>query len=119
MTHTIAGTPAAGPNNGKTLRILQLYPKDMNIYGDWGNTLSLARRAHAHGFDVDIIDYNPGDEFPQDIDIIIGGGGQDSGQTVIQEDLHANSEHLKQLAEDGTPAKGKCSKASGFSTPTL
>ena len=38
MTHTIAGTPAAGPNNGKTLRILQLYPKDMNIYGDWGNT---------------------------------------------------------------------------------
>ena len=33
MTHTIAGTPAAGPNNGKTLRILQLYPKDMNIYG--------------------------------------------------------------------------------------
>ena len=81
MTHTIAGTPAAGPNNGKTLRILQLYPKDMNIYGDWGNTLSLARRAHAHGFDVDIIDYNPGDEFPQDVDIIIGGGGQDSGQT--------------------------------------
>ena len=103
MTHTIAGTPAAGPNNGKTLRILQLYPKDMNIYGDWGNTLSLARRAHAHGFDVDIIDYNPGDEFPQDVDIIIGGGSQDSGQTVIQEDLHANSEHLKQLAEDGTP----------------
>lgn len=47
-THTFEGTPAAGPNNGKTLRILQLYPLDMNIYGDWGNTLALARRAQAH-----------------------------------------------------------------------
>ena len=40
-THTFEGTPASGPNNGKTLRILQLYPLDMNIYGDWGNTLGV------------------------------------------------------------------------------
>ena len=33
MTHTIAGEPVSSPNNGKTLRILQLYPKDMNITG--------------------------------------------------------------------------------------
>ena len=59
-THTFEGTPASGPNNGKTLRILQLYPLDMNIYGDWGNTLALARRAQAHGFDVQILDHNPG-----------------------------------------------------------
>lgn len=103
MSHQLASTPAEGPNNGKTLRILQLYPKDMNIYGDWGNTLSLARRAHAHGFEVEILDYNPGEEFPTDIDIIIGGGGQDSGQTVIQKDLHANAEHLKEMVNNGTP----------------
>jgi len=30
-THTFEGTPASGPNNGKTLRILQLYPLDMNL----------------------------------------------------------------------------------------
>ena len=35
--------------NNKSLKIVQLYPKDMNIYGDWGNTLSLSRRAQAHG----------------------------------------------------------------------
>ena len=103
MTHTIAGEPVSSPNNGKTLRILQLYPKDMNIYGDWGNTLALARRAHAHGFDVEILDYNPGDTFPDDVDIIIGGGGQDSGQTVIQEDLHAIGAKLKKNAEEGMP----------------
>ena len=97
-THTFEGTPASGPNNGKTLRILQLYPLDMNIYGDWGNTLALARRAQAHGFDVQILDHNPGQPFPEDVDIILGGGGQDSGQSVIQDDLHANGDTLRSLA---------------------
>lgn len=87
----------------KYLKIVQLYPRDMNIYGDWGNTLSLARRAKAHGFSVEIVDYNPGDVFPADGDIFVGGGGQDSGQSVIQDDLLAQAETLRQLAEDGTP----------------
>lgn len=87
----------------KSLTIVQLYPKDMNIYGDWGNTLSLSRRAQAHGFDTEIIDYNPGDEFPEHADIIVGGGGQDSGQTIIQDDLLAIGDRLKTMAEDGTP----------------
>lgn len=87
----------------KTLKIVQLYPRDMNIYGDWGNTLSLSRRAQAHGFTTEIVDYNPGDEFPLDGDIFIGGGGQDSGQSVIQDDLLAHAETLRTLAEKGTP----------------
>lgn len=87
----------------KTLKIVQLYPRDMNIYGDWGNTLSLSRRAQAHGYATEIVDYNPGDTLPQDADILVGGGGQDSGQTVIQEDLHALAPQLKEMAENGTP----------------
>ena len=87
----------------KSLTIVQLYPKDMNIYGDWGNTLSLSRRAQAHGFDTEIIDYNPGDEFLEHADIIVGGGGQDSGQTIIQDDLLAIGDRLKAMAKGGTP----------------
>ena len=64
----------------KTIRLLQLYPKDMNIYGDWGNTLVLKRRLEWHGYTVELLEYNPGDNFPKDIDLIVGGGGQDSGQ---------------------------------------
>lgn len=86
----------------KSLTIVQLYPRDMNIYGDWGNTLSLARRAKAHGFEVEIIDYNPGDTFPHG-DIYLGGGGQDSGQGIIQDDLLAQADTLRTLAEEGTP----------------
>lgn len=87
----------------KSLKIVQLYPRDMNIYGDWGNTLSLSRRAIAHGFDAEIVDYNPGDTFPQDADILVGGGGQDSGQSVIQDDLQALAPTLRTMAEEGTP----------------
>lgn len=87
----------------KTLRIMQLYPRDMNIYGDWGNTLTLKRRAEWHDYAIDIVDYNPGDIWPDEIDIIVGGGGQDSGQTAIQDDLLQKADILKQLATDGVP----------------
>lgn len=75
----------------------------MNIYGDWGNVLTLQRRAQWHGYEVELIEYNPGDVFPDNIDILIGGGGQDSGQTVIQDDLQKIASHLNTLAENGTP----------------
>lgn len=87
----------------KSLTILQLYPRDMNIYGDWGNALTLKRRAEWHGYSVQLLEYNPGDTFPDDIDIVIGGGGQDSGQSVIQDDLQKIAPKLKNLASNGTP----------------
>lgn len=87
----------------KRLTILQLYPRDMNIYGDHGNLLVLKRRAEWRGYEVKVIEYNPGDSFPTGIDIIIGGGGQDSGQDKIQQDLLAIGPKLKDLAESGTP----------------
>jgi CobQ-like glutamine amidotransferase family enzyme len=87
----------------KTIRLLQLYPRDMNIYGDWGNTLTLKRRIEWHGYGVELLEYNPGDIFPDDVDLIVGGGGQDSGQSIIQDDLQKVGPELKELADAGTP----------------
>ena len=87
----------------KTIRLLQLYPKDMNIYGDWGNTLVLKRRLEWHGYTVELLEYNPGDIFPKDIDLIVGGGGQDSGQDKIQDDLLQIGDKLRTLANNGVP----------------
>ncbi|MFZ1360585.1 MAG: glutamine amidotransferase [Candidatus Saccharimonadales bacterium] len=87
----------------KTLRILQLYPRNMNIYGDTGNALVLMRRAKWHGYIPELISYDMGDAFPKNVDMIIGGGGQDSGQTVIQADLLTIGDTLKTLADGGTP----------------
>lgn len=87
----------------KQLTILQLYPRDMNIYGDNGNVLVLKQRAEWHGYKVTIVEYNPGDSFPENVDIVIGGGGQDSGQDKIQEDLLKIAPRLISLAENNTP----------------
>ena len=87
-----------------TITIIQLYPKDMNLYGDWGNTLVLKKRLEWRGFRVEIIDHNPGDatDFSTG-DIFVGGGGQDAGQLAIQDDLLSRGEELKTLANDGVP----------------
>jgi len=87
----------------KEITILHLYPHDMNIYGDWGNILVLKRRLEWHGYTPIVVDYNPGDSFPTDVDIVVGGGGQDSGQDRIQNDLLAISSHLHSLANTDTP----------------
>ena len=71
----------------KKIMILNLYPDEMNIYGDSGNVLTLTRRLQWHGYDSEVIFFHPGDTFPDDVDLVIGGGGQDSGQTKISNDL--------------------------------
>ena len=75
----------------------------MNIYGDWGNTLVIKRRLEWHGYTPKLLEYNPGDTFPDDVDMIIGGGGQDSGQDEIQEDLLSIGKKLRALADQDTP----------------
>lgn len=90
-------------SNDVPLRILHLYPREMNIYGDWGNVLTIKRRAEWHGYKTEIVEHHPGKPFPTDIDIIIGGGGQDSGQTVVKEDLLTIADELKKLADDNVP----------------
>ena len=91
MTTATPNLPAAGaePELGGQgeIHLVQLYPRDMNIYGDWGNTLTLKRRLERRGYSVRVTDYNPGDSFPGDGDIFVGGGGQDSGQFRVMEDL--------------------------------
>ncbi len=87
----------------QSITILQLYPRDMNIYGDFGNVLVVKRRLEWYGYAVKLLTYNPGDRFPTDVDIIVGGGGQDSGQDKIQSDLLSISTQLKKMANDGVP----------------
>jgi lipid II isoglutaminyl synthase (glutamine-hydrolysing) len=98
------------------LNIVQLYPKDMNIYGDWGNVLTVMRRAQWHGYEPVLHEYNPGDTFIPDADIIIGGGGQDAGQDKIQADLLKLSSTLHDLVQDGCPMLVICGLYQLFGT---
>lgn len=94
--------------NDKQITILQLYPRDMNIYGDNGNVQVLVRRLEWYGYKPQLIAYNVGDKLPKSVDIVIGGGGQDSGQEKIHADLLTIGPTLKQWAEDGVPMLVVC-----------
>lgn len=85
------------------IKLVWLYEKDMNVYGDRGNILAIKNQARLRGIELEIVKYNPGDTLPDDADIIIGGGGQDSGQDKIQSDLLKIGPQLKKLADKNVP----------------
>jgi len=97
------------------LNILELYPKDMNIYGDSGNVLVLKKRAEKRNISVNILSYNIGDSFPKNVDIVVAGGGQDSGQEKVNKDLLKIKDKLKKLAENYTPMLLICGSYQLFS----
>lgn len=88
---------------GKVIDVMSLYPKDMNIYGDSGNVLVVLRRLALYGYEPRLHAYNQGDEWPERVDMILGGGGQDTGQKKITGDLFKRAGRLHDLAADGTP----------------
>lgn len=86
-----------------TIDIMSLYPKDMNIYGDSGNVLTVARRLALYGYEPRVTAYDQGDDWPDHVDMILGGGGQDTGQKKIIDDLFRRADQLRALAADGVP----------------
>lgn len=85
------------------LHVLHLYPNELNTYGDHGNALTLMRRAEKHGLKPVAHHHHPGSKLPADIDIVIGGGGQDSAQADVQADILKIGDSLHQLASKGVP----------------
>ena len=87
----------------QAIDIVSLYPKDMNIYGDSGNVLTVARRLALYGYAPRIHEINQGDPRPEHVDMILGGGGQDTGQKKIIGDFFMRADLLRSLAADGMP----------------
>lgn len=92
----------------RRIDVVSLYPNDMNIYGDSGNVLTVTKRLECYGYEPVLHSYNQGDRWPGQTDIILGGGGQDSGQKKIQDDLMARGDQLRTFAQDGTPMLVVC-----------
>lgn len=87
----------------REIDIVSLYPKDMNIYGDSGNVLTVERRLALYGYEPRVHMVNQNDPWPDHADIILGGGGQDTGQKKIIEDFFRRADLLRSLAQDGVP----------------
>ncbi len=92
----------------RSLQLVHLYPREMNIYGDTGNVLVLRRRLHWRGLPVTITPVSIGDPLPHDADIVLGGGGQDAAQGDIGADFAGRGPQLRAMAGDGVVMLAIC-----------
>jgi len=73
----------------------------MNLYGDRGNIMALAKRLAWRGFNLEVVEVSVGDSLPLDCDFIFLGGGQDKEQVTVAHDLKKRREQLTALVDSG------------------
>ncbi len=92
------------------LRIAHLYADEMNIYGDRGNILTLAKRAEWRGISVglDAIGRGPAPDL-SGIDLIFWGGGQDRDQELVFRDAAQHKvAAIRSAIDDGAVVLAVC-----------
>ena len=93
----------------KKLVLAHLYPDNMNLYGDFGNIVTLSKRCQWRNIDLEIINLKIGGNINlKDIDIIFLGGGQDQGQKIISKDLMQRADNIREEVEAGLVALTIC-----------
>ena len=92
------------------LRLLALYPEQMNIYADRGNILFLQRRCEWRGIDFTWQGAGPGESIdPGEHDLFYIGGGQDRDQRVVAADMvDTKREALAAAVDDGAALLAVC-----------
>jgi CobQ-like glutamine amidotransferase family enzyme len=92
------------------LRLLALYPEQMNIYADRGNILFLQRRCEWRGIGFAHAAAGPGERFdPGAHDLLYLGGGQDRDQIAVAADMvESKREAIAAAVEDGAAMLAVC-----------
>jgi lipid II isoglutaminyl synthase (glutamine-hydrolysing) len=92
------------------LRLIALYPEQMNIYADRGNILFLRRRCEWRGIAFSYAAAGPGERLdPGAHDLIYIGGGQDRDQRMVAADMVASKrDDLASAAGDGAVLLAVC-----------
>jgi CobQ-like glutamine amidotransferase family enzyme len=92
------------------LRLLALYPEQMNIYADRGNMIFLRRRCEWRGISFSYAAAGPGERLdPRSHDLIYIGGGQDRDQRMVAADMVASKrDDLAAAVDDGAVLLAVC-----------
>ena len=92
------------------LRVLALYPEQMNIYADRGNIIFLRRRCEWRGIGFSYAVSGPGEKFdPAAHDLLYLGGGQDRDQRAVAADMvESKRESLASAVGDGAATLAVC-----------
>jgi hypothetical protein len=89
------------------VKILHLYPNELNLYGDSGNVLCLYNRCLWHGIPCSVDYCGIGDKI-SDFDILFIGGGQDREMNVIKNDLRKKADTIKYCIDSGKVVLAIC-----------
>ncbi|MFN8125441.1 MAG: glutamine amidotransferase [Candidatus Nanopelagicales bacterium] len=87
--------------------IASLYPDLLGTYGDGGNVITLRHRAALRDLATEVLVVQPGDPVPDQADIYVLGGGEDTAQVAACEALRADGT-LRSAAERGAPILAIC-----------
>lgn len=93
----------------KELTIAHLYPELLNIYGDYGNILTIKKRCEARNIKCNVEQIKAGENInPEKYDIFFIGGGQDKQQIEVSKELQKQKEALTEAAEQYRVFLGIC-----------
>ena len=84
----------------RKVKIAQLYPDELNLYGDIGNVICLYYRLKKRGYNAEVEKINIGDKLAE-FDILVIGGGQDREMNIVASDLRKKSRMLSYCVNSG------------------
>lgn len=89
------------------ISIGHLYPKQLNLYGDMGNIITLKKRCEWRGIDVDYQEIDLDDNILES-DLYFIGGGQDKEQIEVSKAMYSQKDFLLTQRDNGAVFLGIC-----------
>lgn len=89
------------------LSVGHLYPKQLSLYGDIGNIITLKKRTEWRGIDFEYNEINLGDKITSH-DLYFIGGGQDKEQAQVAKEMFAQRDFLIEERDKGAVFLGIC-----------
>ena len=75
------------------IKIVHLYPDELNLYGDSGNIACIVKRLYARGYNAEVVNVGVGENIPS-FDLLFIGGGQDREMMAINKDIKRKADAL-------------------------
>ncbi len=83
--------------------IVDLYPRELNINGDVGNVMALAKRAEWRGMPLTVVNHESGAALPDSAHLVHIGSGPLAAQDLVRPDLAVNAAALRFWANADVP----------------
>ena len=104
-----AGPGRAGERmSERAIRAVWLYPELMNVYADRGNVIALRARCAEHDLGCEVRNVELGGQLPDDVDLVLIGGGQDREQQRVAPDLQRHAARLHDWKDAGVAFLAVC-----------